>query len=77
MRASMLHTFHKAGREQTPPNKQARCSDASCISEVLLYTMTAAIDLWRRGVTHRDLKLENLMLARPGDIRTIKIVDFG
>lgn len=26
---------------------------------------------------HRDLKLENLLLAKPNDIRTIKIADFG
>ena len=30
-----------------------------------------------RGVCHRDLKLENLLLAAPGDIGRIKIADFG
>ncbi|KAL4854177.1 putative myosin light chain kinase [Chlorella vulgaris] len=29
------------------------------------------------GVVHRDLKLENLLLARPGDISSVKIADFG
>ncbi len=26
---------------------------------------------------HRDLKLENLLLAQPGDISVVKIADFG
>ena len=30
-----------------------------------------------RGVAHRDLKLENLLLATPDDITHIKIADFG
>ena len=30
-----------------------------------------------RGVIHRDLKLSNLLLARPGDITQVKIADFG
>jgi serine/threonine protein kinase len=29
------------------------------------------------GIVHRDLKLENLLLSKPGDIGTIKIADFG
>jgi serine/threonine protein kinase len=29
------------------------------------------------SITHRDLKLENLLLERPGDISRIRIVDFG
>ena len=30
-----------------------------------------------RRVVHRDLKLENLLLAVPGDISRVKIADFG
>ena len=29
------------------------------------------------GIVHRDLKLENLLLSKPGDVRSIKIADFG
>ncbi len=28
-------------------------------------------------MVHRDLKLENLLLAKPGDISCVKIADFG
>lgn len=30
-----------------------------------------------KGIVHRDLKLENLLLSKRGDIRSIKIADFG
>jgi len=33
--------------------------------------------LHNRGIVHRDLKLENLLLASPDDTPHIKIVDFG
>jgi serine/threonine protein kinase len=29
------------------------------------------------NVTHRDLKLENLLLAKPNDISSVVIADFG
>ncbi|EFN53943.1 hypothetical protein CHLNCDRAFT_8755, partial [Chlorella variabilis] len=33
--------------------------------------------LHSRGIVHRDIKLDNLLLARPGDITSLKIADFG
>lgn len=30
-----------------------------------------------RGITHRDVKLDNLLLARPADLSSAKLVDFG
>ncbi|DBB18738.1 TPA: hypothetical protein ACH3X3_000345 [Trebouxia sp. C0006] len=33
--------------------------------------------LHSKGVVHRDLKLENLLLATPNDIHKVKIADFG
>lgn len=30
-----------------------------------------------KGFVHRDVKLENLLLARPGDLRTLRLADFG
>lgn len=29
------------------------------------------------GISHRDVKLENLVLARPSDLASVTIVDFG
>ena len=29
------------------------------------------------GVIHRDLKPENIMFQRKGDLKSLKIIDFG
>ena len=31
----------------------------------------------RRGVVHRDVKLDNLLLVREGDVSHVKLADFG
>ena len=51
----------------------------------MLHRLGAATQRWSaltdrilcRGVVHRDLKLENLLLATPNDIHKVKIADFG
>ena len=37
----------------------------------------ALAHLHAAGYVHRDVKLENLLLAVPGDLRTLKLADFG
>ena len=49
-------------------------SDARLIFKQLVAGVKYMHDI---GIVHRDLKLENLLLAKKGDIRSIKIADFG
>lgn len=43
--------------------------------------MTQALEglshLHKLGIMHRDIKLDNLMLASPNDIQSLKIIDLG
>lgn len=48
--------------------------DAQVIARQLL---DALAYMHLNNVTHRDLKLENLLLARPNDISSVVIADFG
>jgi serine/threonine protein kinase len=49
-------------------------SDARLIFKQLISGVKYLHDI---GIVHRDLKLENLLLATKGDVKTIKIADFG
>jgi len=49
-------------------------SDARIIFRQLINGVKYLHDI---KIVHRDLKLENLLLAKKGDINTIKIADFG
>jgi serine/threonine protein kinase len=39
--------------------------------------LDAVAHMHAHGISHRDLKLENLVLARPRDVASVTLVDFG
>ena len=46
---------------------------AACVAQVA----SALAYLHAQGVLHRDVKLDNVLLASPGDLSTLKLADFG
>lgn len=44
---------------------------------VMRCLLDAVSHMHGHGISHRDLKLENLVLARPRDLHSVTIVDFG
>ena len=48
--------------------------DAALIMKQLL---TGLVNVHAHNITHRDLKLENLILAEKGNLRSLRIADFG
>ena len=48
--------------------------DAAVIMKQLF---TGLVSVHSKNITHRDLKLENLILAEKGDLHTLRIADFG
>lgn len=60
------------GEDGNEPHYSER--DARIIFKQLLEAVKYMHD---KQIVHRDLKLENMLLAKPNDINTIKIADFG
>lgn len=56
-----------------PPLPHVQC----CLVPQCCHTAHACLRPACRGVVHRDLKLDNLLLVRPSDTSRIKIADFG
>ena len=56
--------------------QKKRCTEleAAIMTHSLLQGVSYLHD---NKIAHRDLKLENLMFGMPGDIQTLKILDFG
>ena len=48
--------------------------DAALIMKQLL---TGLVNVHAHNITHRDLKLENLILAEKGNLRSLRIADSG
>ena len=46
-------------------------------SKVFQRLLLGIQDLHQVGIAHRDLKLENLLLANKSDLTTVKICDLG
>ena len=63
---------HVCGRRGgTPPDS------VPSLQLVMRCLLDAVSHMHGHGISHRDLKLENLVLARPRDLHSVTIVDFG
>jgi serine/threonine protein kinase len=47
------------------------------VQEIMAALLDAVGYMHLHGVTHRDIKLENLVLSRPAELGSVTIVDFG
>lgn len=70
---ALVEVGHKNGKEDGETGSYTE-SDARTVMGALF---DAIAYMHETGITHRDLKLENLVLARPGDLSSVTIVDFG
>ncbi|CAD8096724.1 unnamed protein product [Paramecium sonneborni] len=64
-----LYNYIKSYPDDQLPQNQIR--------EVIKIIMTALNYLDSINIIHRDIKLENILLQKPNDITSIKIIDFG
>ena len=65
------------GQELVDAIEQHGLYDESDAKIVMSKMLDAIAFMHARGVVHRDLKLENLVLAKPDDLRSVTLVDFG
>lgn len=70
---ALIEIGQKDGKEDGETGSYTE-SDARTVMGALI---DAIAYMHETGITHRDLKLENLVLARPGDLSSVVIVDFG
>ena len=47
------------------------------LAVIMKQLFTGLVSVHSKNITHRDLKLENLILAEKGDLHTLRIADFG
>jgi serine/threonine protein kinase len=50
---------------------------AAHVQTLMRGLLDAVAHMHAHGISHRDLKLENLVFGRAGDLSTVTIVDFG
>jgi hypothetical protein len=53
------------------------CAVCCCMQVLMRYLLDAVSHMHAHGISHRDLKLENLVLGHARDLRSVTIVDFG
>jgi serine/threonine-protein kinase len=73
-----LHYFVMEYLEGTPLSRLPRPMNPSLVAHLLAQACDALEAVHRGGVVHRDLKPDNLlMMERPGELPTLKVLDFG
>lgn len=75
MHASQLHASHYPTAETLPPFHTLEMCwfPQACFEKLAL----ALAHIHAKGIVHRDIKLENLMLKEPGDVTSVQLIDFG